>query len=101
MTVLISILVVILSAIGDIWSKHFATTGAYSKAFLSLSIWMLANSLWLSLLRRGIGMGRGWILIGVPCAILAIVIGVWFGETFTFQQKIGLLFGVVSMSLLI
>lgn len=93
--------VVVLSSIASTFAKKFALSGSFSFAIIALMLWAMDGSTRLLILRSGADMGRIWPLLTLPCLMIAVMIGVYYGEQLTVRHYIGAGLGLAAMWCLI
>lgn len=99
---IIALLALILfEALADIYAKDWQIKGLMIFAIFSSLLYFIGNACWLYYMRFGVGLIRGSILFSVFSAILAIIIGLVFGEKLNSSQWIGLSLGLISIILLV
>ncbi len=95
-------LLVVGEAFADIYTKKFALNNKWQLALAALILYSIANVFWLIAIKYGVGLARGGIIFSVACVILALLIGVgYYKETLSVTGWIGLIFGCVSLALLL
>lgn len=95
------LLLVLFESLADIAAKSWSLNKTAWLAFLSLGLYLLANSFWLFALKNGSGLGRGAVIFSILSAILAVVIGVFiYKEPLAKNQIIGFFLGIIAISFL-
>ncbi len=94
---------IVLEACADYFAGLFETnTSKIIFAVTALLFYIVANISWLYSVKHGVGLGRGAVLFGVIQTLLGIVIGIlFFKESYTNVQYVGMVLGVVAMVLVI
>jgi drug/metabolite transporter (DMT)-like permease len=94
-------LLILFELIADIFAKTWSLRSGWWYAAGALVSYLICNSFWLIALKNGSGLARGAAIFSVISAILAIVLGVLFyKESITRLQIIGMALGVISVALL-
>ena len=93
-------LLIVFEAFADIFAKEWQLHGAHWRWIGALACYLIANTFWLFALKNGSGLARGGLIFAVSCALMAIVIGLWFyREDVTRLQAFGMVLGVLSLCL--
>jgi len=83
------------------WTLHKGSAG-YIFAGCALVAYLIGNSFWLFALKDGSGLARGSVIFSVASGIAAIIIGlVFFKENVTRIEMIGLILGLISVTLIL
>ena len=88
--------------IADVLAKEWSLGNrSIFYAVLALVCYLLANSSWLIALKYGSGLARGAVVFSIASAILATIIGlVFYKESLTLVQMVGVFIGLVSLVLI-
>ncbi len=92
------IILVILEAVADVFSKTWQLRGGWWIAGLALLTYLTANVFWLISLKNGAGLAKGAVLFSVFSAVVAVIIGViFYKENITHIQLFGIILGILSI----
>ncbi len=93
---------IILEACADYFAGGFGATGKFTLAALAIGFYILGNVSWLIAIQNGSGLTKGAAIFSVASALLAILIGmIFYKESISFTQGIGIFLGIVSLVLII
>ena len=88
--------------VADFFAKEYSLRGEWLFWCLSIVGYIIANIFWLNSIRTGSGLARGAIIFSVGSAVIAVALGVFFfKERVNSFQLVGLLLGIVSLTLLL
>ncbi len=91
-------ILIVFELIADILAKNWSIKGGWVLAGGALIAYLLGNTFWLFALKNGSGLAKGAVIFSIVSAVLAIGLGVLFyKETLTRMQIIGVLLGLVSL----
>ncbi len=94
-------ILIIFELIADIFAKNWSLKGGWHLAAIALAAYLLGNTFWLFALKNGSGLAKGAVIFSIVSAVLAIGLGILFyKETLTKLQTIGVLLGLVSLILI-
>lgn len=94
-------LLVAFEFIADILAKEWSIKSGVILAAAALLAYLIANSFWLFALKNGSGLARGAVLFSIASGVIAVLLGLFlFKETVTRIQLIGLILGLISITLI-
>jgi multidrug transporter EmrE-like cation transporter len=88
-------LLVLFEGIADTYAKKYSLSGKGLQFLMSLLAYVLCNSAWILSLRKGMDMSTGNVLFSMANILIAVAIGVSYGEELTRQQWAGILLAFV------
>lgn len=95
-------LLIFFELVADYFAKKYSLDGGWFFWVLAILGYIVANIFWLNSIRNGSGLARGAIIFSVGSAVIAVGIGVLvFKEQVNSMQVLGLLLGIVSLTLLL
>lgn len=97
MTIFYCLTIIILSGVGDVLAKMTTQNYKIWHVITAISVWSVANYCWIMLLRSGVSMSKSYLLLALPCAMLAIFVGLYYGELLSIKQWIGIGLGALAM----
>lgn len=93
---------IVLEACADYFAGGFGTTGKLTLAGLAIGFYILGNVSWLIAIQNGSGLTKGAAIFSVASALLAIAIGIiFYKESVTTTQCVGIVFGILSIALIV
>jgi len=95
------VVVVLIEAVSDIVAKEWSLHDKLWIGAFALVGYIATNIFWLYALKNGVGLARGAVIFSVGSALLGVVSGLLlYKETITTLQFVGIIFGLVSFTLL-
>lgn len=95
------IFLIIFELIADVLVKEWSLNGSILVALGAFLVYALSTTLWLLAMKLGAGLARGVIIFSVVSAILAAIIGlIFYKESLTKIQLVGIFLGVISLTLI-
>lgn len=92
------LLLIVFELIADVLAKSWSIKNITWYAVAALLSYLVANSFWLFALKNGSGLGRGAVIFSVVSAVIAVLLGViFYKESLTKLQLIGIILGIVSL----
>jgi drug/metabolite transporter (DMT)-like permease len=87
--------------IADILAKQWSLDQKTVLAVGALAGYLVGNAFWLYALKNGAGLARGSVVFSVASGVIAVGLGVLlYKEHVTRMQVLGLIFGLISITLL-
>ena len=91
----------VLYVIGEYFSKKWGQTQSFSNASVALASYTVSSTCWLGIMSHRNQLTRMSTIWEVVCVVGAFFVGVvWFGETLTVLQWIGLGLAAIAVVLL-
>jgi multidrug transporter EmrE-like cation transporter len=88
-------LLVLFEGIADTYAKKYSLSGRNSQFLLSITAYVLCNGAWILSLRKGMDMSTGNVLFSMANILIAVAIGLSYGEEMTRQQWLGVVLAFV------
>jgi len=95
-------MLVVFEGISDIVAKEWSTGKPLVIGIIALTGYLLGNVFWLIALKNGAELSEGAVIFSVATAIFAMFVGiVFFKEPVKIHQFIGMLIGILAITLII
>jgi len=96
------ILLIVFELLADIFAKSYSLSGRLYVASIALLLYVVANMSWLVSLKMNSNLTIGANVFSIVTGIVAAIIGMGlYGEVITLKQGLGIILGVVSLTLLL